>query len=68
MTILITGATGAVGRLLIQNLLAEGQSVRAMTRRPDQADLPQAVEVVPGDLDERRFNGVEGGRSRRAPA
>ncbi|GLY16641.1 nucleotide-diphosphate-sugar epimerase [Kineosporia sp. NBRC 101677] len=50
MTILITGATGAVGRRLVADLLAQGRSVRALTRRPEQAGLPAGAEVVPGDL------------------
>ncbi|MEV1201039.1 NAD(P)H-binding protein [Microbispora rosea] len=32
--ILITGATGAVGRLVVQQLLAEGARVRAVSRSP----------------------------------
>ena len=50
MTILVTGATGAVGRHLVTVLLARGVSVRALTRKPDAADLPAEVEVVAGDL------------------
>jgi uncharacterized protein (TIGR01777 family) len=34
MTILITGATGLVGRALTQNLLDQGGDVRVITRRP----------------------------------
>jgi uncharacterized protein len=34
MTILITGATGLVGRALTQSLLAQGTQVRVITRRP----------------------------------
>ncbi|WP_214416404.1 SDR family oxidoreductase [Sphaerisporangium fuscum] len=50
MTILVTGATGAVGRHLVTTLLSRGAAVRALTRKPDDADLPAAVEVVAGDL------------------
>jgi uncharacterized protein YbjT (DUF2867 family) len=45
-TILVTGATGNVGRPLV-NLLAEaGAKVRAVTRDPASARFPAAVEVV----------------------
>lgn len=50
MRVLVTGATGQVGRLVVEQLVAAGVAVRAMTRRPHEADLPAAVEVVAGDL------------------
>jgi uncharacterized protein YbjT (DUF2867 family) len=50
MTILVTGATGAVGRHLIATLVARGALVRALTRKPADANLPEGVEVVVGDL------------------
>jgi uncharacterized protein YbjT (DUF2867 family) len=50
MTILVTGATGAVGRHLVATLIARGASVRALTRKPDDANLPEGVEVVASDL------------------
>jgi hypothetical protein len=34
MTILITGATGLIGRALVETLLDQGQQVRIITRRP----------------------------------
>lgn len=40
--ILITGATGRVGRHLVAALLADGVPVRALTRNPAGADLPGA--------------------------
>ena len=48
--ILVTGATGGVGRLVVDELLRAGASVRALTRRPENAALPAGVEVVSGDL------------------
>jgi uncharacterized protein YbjT (DUF2867 family) len=48
--ILVTGATGNVGRELVAQLRAGGYRVRAMTRNPQQADMPGDVEVVAGDL------------------
>ncbi len=50
MTILITGATGRIGRHLVDQLLADGQQVRALTRDPDTAHLPEAADVIQGDL------------------
>ncbi|MEU6427136.1 NAD(P)H-binding protein [Microbispora sp. NPDC046973] len=49
MTILVTGATGAVGRLVVRQLLAEGARVRAVSRSPRDAALPYGAEVVQGD-------------------
>src|SRR5262245_2847739 len=48
--VLVTGATGRVGRLLVDQLLDAGMPVRALTRRPEAAGLPAGVEVVAGDL------------------
>ncbi|MFI8912946.1 NAD(P)H-binding protein [Streptomyces sp. NPDC053513] len=50
MTVLVTGATGNVGRHVVRGLLAAGTGVRAMTRAPEKAALPAGVEVVRGDL------------------
>ena len=50
MRVLVTGATGHVGRIVVEQLVAAGVQVRAMTRRPHEADLPAAVETVAGDL------------------
>ena len=47
--IVMTGATGTIGRLVIGHLLADGAGVRAVTRDPATAGLPAGVEVVPGD-------------------
>ena len=48
--VLVTGATGRVGRAVVAQLLGAGVPVRALTRRPDAAGLPGGVEVVAGDL------------------
>ncbi|HTV58623.1 MAG TPA: SDR family oxidoreductase [Verrucomicrobiae bacterium] len=50
--ILVTGATGTVGRELVQQLLDAGESVRAMTRNPAGAQFDPRVEVVAGDFAE----------------
>ncbi|HKQ73651.1 MAG TPA: NAD(P)H-binding protein [Blastocatellia bacterium] len=48
--ILVIGATGSVGRQVISQLIAANVRVRALTRSPDTADLPDQVEIVRGDL------------------
>lgn len=51
MKILVTGATGSVGRLVVDELLALGaDDVRALTVDPVRAALPPGVEVVEGFL------------------
>ncbi len=45
-TILVTGATGNVGRPLVNLLAAAGARVRAVTRDPASARFPAGVEVV----------------------
>ncbi|GIH93731.1 SDR family oxidoreductase [Planobispora siamensis] len=52
MRILVTGATGFVGRNVVGGLLRAGAEVRALTRDPAAARLPGAAEVVGGDLTE----------------
>ncbi|MBQ1093654.1 NAD(P)H-binding protein [Streptomyces sp. B93] len=48
---LVTGATGRIGRLVIDQLLDAGVPVRALTRRAETAaTLPTKVEVFTGDL------------------
>jgi uncharacterized protein YbjT (DUF2867 family) len=49
--ILVTGATGTVGREVVSQLLAAGQQVRALVRHPERARLDARVEVVRGDLE-----------------
>ncbi|MFI7002848.1 NAD(P)H-binding protein [Nocardia sp. NPDC050175] len=48
--ILVTGATGTVGRALIDQLRTAGERVRATSRQPADAQLPADVEVVRADL------------------
>jgi uncharacterized protein YbjT (DUF2867 family) len=50
MTILVTGASGAVGRQVVQQLVDRGARVRALVRDPSKADFPSTVDVVRGDL------------------
>ncbi len=46
MSIVVTGATGNVGRPLVAELAAAGARVRAVTRSPETAQFPAHVEVV----------------------
>ena len=62
--ILVTGATGTVGRELVARLLLDGKRVRALTRDPSKAGLDARVELVGGDLTRpqtlpRALEGVE---------
>ena len=40
LTVLVTGATGFIGRALVPALLEQGHEVHAMTRRPESYDGP----------------------------
>jgi uncharacterized protein YbjT (DUF2867 family) len=63
--ILVTGATGNIGRLVVDELLAAGATdIRALTNNPEKAALPPEVEVVRGYLGRVEtlrgvFDGVE---------
>ncbi|GAB3400077.1 SDR family oxidoreductase [Flindersiella endophytica] len=48
--ILVTGATGNVGRNVVAQLLDAGEQVRATSRDPGRATFPAGVEVVRADL------------------
>jgi len=50
MTILVTGATGSVGRHVVEQLVKRGADVRALVRDPAKANFPAGVDVVLGDL------------------
>jgi uncharacterized protein YbjT (DUF2867 family) len=53
MTILVTGATGTIGRHLVDDLIAAGERPRVLVRDPAKvAALGVAVEVAKGDLDQ----------------
>lgn len=62
--ILVTGATGNVGRPLVESLTSLGVDVRALTRDPRAAHLPDAVDVVAADPSvpetlDAEFDGVD---------
>ncbi|MFF3847839.1 NAD(P)H-binding protein [Streptomyces sp. NPDC002328] len=46
--ILVTGATGKVGREAVEQLTRLGRKVRALSRSPEEAHLPDGVDVVAG--------------------
>jgi (4-alkanoyl-5-oxo-2,5-dihydrofuran-3-yl)methyl phosphate reductase len=48
--ILVTGATGTVGREVVAQLLAAGHQVRALVRQPSKAQVDARVQLVEGDL------------------
>ncbi|MGH6655876.1 MAG: SDR family oxidoreductase [Actinocrinis sp.] len=48
--ILVTAATAPVGRSIVEQLVAAGEPVRALTRDVDNANLPPGAEAVAGDL------------------
>ena len=51
LTVLVTGATGFIGRRLVPELVERGLDVRAMTRRPEAYDGPG--RAVGGDVHDR---------------
>jgi uncharacterized protein YbjT (DUF2867 family) len=51
VTIVVTGATGNVGRPLVSQLAAAGARVRAVTRSPQHAGLPAGVEAVSSTVE-----------------
>jgi uncharacterized protein YbjT (DUF2867 family) len=50
MTILVTGATGNIGRQVVEHLVKRGADVRALVRDPSKANFPAGVSVVQGDF------------------
>src|SRR5262249_11144015 len=62
--ILITGATGNVGREVVKLILDEGGPVAAVSRNPAAASLPTKARVIKGDPSEPQslataFKGIE---------
>ena len=65
MAILVTGATGNIGRRIVDHLIDLGANdIRALTKNPAKAKLPDAVTAVTGHLGDPKslpaaFEGVE---------
>ena len=53
--VLVTGATGNVGRQVVSQLPATDARLRALTRNPDGANLPPGVEMVRGGSSRSRY-------------
>ena len=49
MNVFVTGGTGYIGRPLIEWLLEDGHTVRALARPGSENRLPAGCQVVPGD-------------------
>ncbi|SDR17198.1 Uncharacterized conserved protein YbjT, contains NAD(P)-binding and DUF2867 domains [Thermostaphylospora chromogena] len=63
--ILVTGATGTIGREVVRLLAGRGEAVRAMSRTPSRVPSLPGVHAVPGDFHdpaslERAVAGVTG--------
>jgi uncharacterized protein YbjT (DUF2867 family) len=50
MSILVTGATGTIGSLVVQGLARNGAAVKALVRTAGKASFPAGVTEVVGDL------------------
>jgi NADH dehydrogenase len=50
MNVLVAGGTGFVGTHLCRELAERGHEVAALSRDPDEADLPASVERISGDV------------------
>ena len=48
--VLVTGATGNIGREVVAQLRAANVPVRALSRHPQNAEIADGIEVVGGDL------------------
>jgi len=51
MTVLVVGATGSIGSLVVDEALRQGHAVRALVRKSSKTDqLPRKAQVVTGDV------------------
>lgn len=50
-TVLVVGATGSIGRLVVEEAIRRGYTTRALVRNPDKARrLPPEADVIMGDV------------------
>lgn len=69
MTVLVVGATGSIGRLVVEEAVRKGHAVRALVRDLEKArHLFPEVEAVVGDLTRPRTLTAAVDGSSRAPA
>jgi uncharacterized protein YbjT (DUF2867 family) len=65
-TVLVVGATGSIGRLVVEEAIRHGYTTRALVRNPDKARrLPPEADVIMGDVTRpdtlsRAVDGVDG--------
>jgi uncharacterized protein YbjT (DUF2867 family) len=51
MSVLVVGATGSIGRLVVEESIRQGYPTRALVRDPDKARwLPAEADIVVGDV------------------
>ena len=51
MKVLVVGATGSIGHLVVEEAIRQGHTVRALARDPQKGRrLPKDAEVIVGDL------------------
>lgn len=62
MNVLVAGGTGFIGTNLCRELAERGHEVTALARNPDDAELPEGVSAVEGDVTnyESLVSAVEG--------
>lgn len=63
-TVAVTGASGFIGRHLVDRLLGAGMALRVLSRRAGVAGLPEKAELISGSLEdsaslERLVQGVD---------
>lgn len=50
MKILVTGATGTVGNMIMNKLLEQRNEVYALSRKANPNNIPKVIKVVVGNL------------------
>jgi uncharacterized protein YbjT (DUF2867 family) len=58
MNVLVVGGSGFIGSALCTELDERGHEVTALSRSPEEGDLPQGVETVAGDVT--AYDSIEG--------